>query len=133
MYRQSLSFSTIYIEYSKGILLFAIALVCALASSVFLSFYDLNALAQESGTAPNQNQVFRVNVQVNNSANIDEAGTIHVFVDNTNISKVLNGVIFPAKSTEYQIIEFNATDIPVCKKFTAEIVYGDDKFKRVQG
>ena len=131
--RPSLSFSTTYPEYSKGILLFAIALVCALASSVFLSFHEINAQAQKSGAAPNQNQVFRVNVQVNNSANIDDVGTIHVFVDNTNISKVLNGAFFPSKSTVYQIVEFNATDIPVGKKFTVEIVYGDDKFKRSHG
>ena len=131
--RPSLSFSSIYIECSKGILLFAIALVCALASSVLLSFYDWNAQAQESGTAPSQNQFFRVNVHVNNSASIDEVGTIHVFIDNTNISKVLNGAFFPAKSTVNQLIEFNATDIPDGKKFTVEIVYGDDKFKRYHG
>ncbi|MBA3284962.1 MAG: hypothetical protein H0U27_07870 [Nitrosopumilus sp.] len=104
-----------------------------MTSSLFLSLYDLNAQAQKSGTSSNQNQVFRVNVQVYNSANIDEVGTIHVFVDNTAISKVLNGAIFTAKSTVFQIFDFNSTDVPVGKGFTAEIVYGDDKFKRNHG
>ncbi len=128
-----LSSWTIHKEYPKGILLIANVLLFALASSLLLSIYDLNAQAQKSGSSSNPDQVFRVNVQVFNSANTDEVGTIHVFVDNTNVSRVLNGAVFPAESTVFQIFEFNSTDVPVGKGFTAEIVYGDDKFKSNNG
>jgi hypothetical protein len=76
---------------------------------------------------------FTVIVQITNNKAIDEIGTSHIFIDDTNISKVLNGVNFPAKKTITKTFEFNSKDVPVGKSFTVEVVYGDDIFKRVYG
>jgi hypothetical protein len=43
-----------------------------------------------------------VKVQVTNNAATDYIGTIPVFIDGTSISKVLNGVKYPAKKNNRQ-------------------------------
>jgi hypothetical protein len=129
--RQLASFSTIKNEYFKRTFLFTIVLVVTLVSSITLSLFNLDVYAQESSS--NQKQIFRVNVQVTNNADIDEVGTIHVSIDGTDLSKVLNGVNCPAKSTVSYTFEFNSNDVPIGKGFTAEMVYGDDIFKKAYG
>jgi NhaP-type Na+/H+ and K+/H+ antiporter len=131
--RQLPLLSNIKNKYFKMTLLFTIVLVVTLVSSITLSLFILNVQAQESSSTTNQKQIFRVNVQVTNNADIDEIGTLHVSIDGTNISKVLNGVTCPAKSTVSYKFEFNSNDVPVGKGFTAEMVYGDDIFKRTYG
>jgi len=135
--RKLLPFFTIYNKYNNGVFLSAIALAVALVSSISLSLNSLNAQAQEhnttTATTSEQKPAFNVVVQVTNNANVNETGTIHVFINNTNISKVLNGVVWPAKSTVGYAFEFDAEDAPVGKGFTAEMVYGDDVFKRAYG
>jgi hypothetical protein len=135
--RPPLAFCTVNGKYNVGVSLFAIALLVVLTSSVTLSLYSFNAQAQEysttTKTTSDQKQIFRVNVVVINNAYQDEIGTIHVSIDGTDISKVLNGVLCPAKSTVYYTFEFDANDVPVGKGFTAEMVYGDDVFKKTHG
>ena len=114
----------------------AFALAFALASLAALSLCNLNAQAQaqEYGTpAIADHKVFRVIVQVTNNAYTDEAGAIHVYIDGTDISKVLNGVVCPAESTMDYTFDFDSDDVPVGKGFTAEMVYGDDVVKRTFG
>ena len=79
------------------------------------------------------NQFFKVTVKVTNNAKVNHIGTIHVAIDGTNQSKVINNVQFPAKKTVTHNFEFKAIYIPVGKGFTAEVVYGDDIFKRTYG
>ena len=133
--RQSLAFFTINNKCNKGVFLFTIALAVALVSFVTLSLCNLNAQAQEyeSPAIPDQKQVFKVIVQVTNNAYTDEVGAIHVYINGTDVSKVLNGVVCPAKSTVEYAFEFAAEDVPVGKRFTTEMVYGDDVFKRAYG
>ena len=123
-------------KHYKGVSLFTFALEFALVTSVALSLCNLNAQAQaqEYGAPAIADQkVFRVIVQVTNNAYADEVGAIHVYIDGTDISKVLNGVICPAESTVDYAFDFNSDDVPVGKGFTAEMVYGDDIFKRAKG
>ena len=129
------SYSTTY-KHNKGVSLFAFALAFASVSYVALSFCNLNAQsqAQEYGAPANaDHKVFRVIVQVTNNAYTDEEGAIHVFIDGTDISKVLNGVVCPAESTMDYTFDFDSDDVPVGKGFTAEMVYGDDVIKRAYG
>ncbi|HYO06936.1 MAG TPA: hypothetical protein VER14_08125 [Phototrophicaceae bacterium] len=128
-------YSTTY-KNNKGVSLFAFALAFALASQAALSLCNLNAQAQaqEYGTpAIADHKVFTVIVQVTNNAYTDEEGAIHVYIDGTDISKVLNGVVCPAESTIDYTFDFDSDDIPVGKGFTAEMVYGDDVIKRTYG
>ncbi len=122
---------------NTGVSLITIALAVALALSVALSLCNLNAktLAQEYGSyaIADQKKVFRVIVQVTNNADDDEVGTIHVFIDGTDMSKVLNGVVCPAGSTVDYTFEFDSDAVPVGSGFTAEMVYGDDVFKSTNG
>jgi hypothetical protein len=111
-------------------MLITIALAFYLFSSVAISSLIFNAAAQEPSDQP---KIFRIIVKVTNNANVDEVGTIHVSIDGTDISKVLNGVYCPAQSTVDYTFEFNSNDVPVGKGFTAEMVYGDDVFKRTYG
>jgi hypothetical protein len=74
-----------------------------------------------------------VKVQVTNNAATDYIGTIPVFIDGTSISKVLNGVKYPAKKTIDKTFEFNSRDVPVGKAFTVEVVHGNYVFKRFYG
>ncbi len=123
-------------KHYKGVYLFTFALAFALVTSVALSLCNLNAQAQaqEYGAPAIADQkVFRVIVQVTNNAYADEVGAIHVYIDGTDISKVLNGVICPAESTVDYTFDFNSDDVPVGKGFTAEMVYGDDVIKRTYG
>lgn len=137
MQRQLLAFFTTNNKYNNGVFLSTIALAVALVSSIGLSLNSLNAQAQEynttTATTSYQKPVFNVVVQVTNNANVNESGTIHVFINGTNISKVLNGVVYPAKSTIEYAFAFGVEDVPVGKGFTAEMVYGDDIFKRAYG
>jgi hypothetical protein len=114
----------------------AFALAFALASLAALSLCNLNAQAQAQGygaPAIADHKVFTVIVQVINNAYTDEEGAIHVYIDGTDISKVLNGVVCPAESTIDYTFDFDSGDIPVGKGFTAEMVYGDDVIKRTYG
>jgi hypothetical protein len=123
-------------KHNKGVSLSAFALAFVLASQVALSLCNLNAQAQaqEYGApAIADHKVFRVIVQVTNNAYTDEAGAIHVYIDGTDISKVLNGVVCPAESTMDYTFDFDSDDVPVGKGFTAEMVYGDDVIKRTYG
>lgn len=128
-------------KHKNGTLLFTISLaVVVLTLSVALPLHSMNAHAQEytptpppPTTTPGQRQTFSVVVQVTNNANADVVGTIHVAVDGTDLSKVLNGVVIPAKSTVSHTFEFDSDDVPVGKGFTAEMVYGNDIFKRTYG
>ncbi len=137
--RRLLAFFTINNKYNNGVFLSTIALAVALASSISISLNSLNAHAQAqeynttTATTSDQKTAFNVVVQVTNNANVNETGTIHVFINDTNISKVLNGVVLPAKSTVEYAFEFDEEDVPVGKGFTAEMVYGDDVFKRAYG
>lgn len=137
MQRQLLAYFTTNNKYNNGVFLSTIALAVALVSYLTLSLCNLNAQAQEynttTATISDQKPLFKVVVQVTNNANVNETGTIHVFIDGTTISKVLNGVVCPAKSTVEYAFEFDAEDVPVGKGFTAEMVYGDDVFKRAYG
>ena len=131
----SASYSIAY-KHNKGVSLFTFALAFAMASSVALSLCNLNvqAQAQEYGApAIDDQKVFRVIVQVTNNAYTDEIGAIHVYIDGTDVNKVLNGVVCPAESTVDYTFDFDAADIPVGKGFTAEMVYGDDVIKRTYG
>lgn len=134
--RQSfLGYSTTH-EHNKGVSLFAFALAFALTSYVALSLCNLNvqAHAQEYGAPRTADQkVFRVIVEVTNNAYTDEVGAIHVYIDGTDISKVLNGVVCPAESTMDYTFDFDSNDVPVGKGFTVEMVYGDDVIKRAYG
>jgi hypothetical protein len=128
-------YSTTY-KYNKGVSLFAFALAFALVSHVALSLCNLNsqAQAQEYGApAIADYKVFRVIVQVTNDAYTEEVGAIHVYIDGTDISKVLNGVVCPAESTMDYTFDFDSDDVPDGKGFTAEMVYGDDVIKRTYG
>lgn len=123
-------------KHYKGVSLFTFALAFALVTSVALSLCNLNAQAQaqEYGApAISDQKVFRVIVQVTNNAYADEMGAIHVYIDGTDVSKVLNGVVCPAESTVDYTFDFNSDDVPVGKGFTAEMVYGDDVIKRTYG
>ncbi len=123
-------------KHYKGVYLFTFALAFALVTSVALSLCNLNAQAQaqEYGApAIADHKVFTVIVQVTNNAYTDEEGAIHVYIDGTDISKVLNGVICPAESTIEYTFDFESDDIPVGKGFTVEMVYGDDVIKRTYG
>ena len=123
-------------KHNKGVSLFAFALAFALVSHVALSVCSLNAQAQaqEYGApAITDHNVFRVIVQVTNNAYTDEVGAIHVYIDGTDISKVLNGVVCPAESTMDYTFDFDSDDVPVGKGFTAEMVYGDDVIERAYG
>jgi hypothetical protein len=115
-------------------LLFTIGLAVTLISSIALSNLILDAYAQESPTTMlGSKQVFKVDVQVTNNEATDEIGTINVSIDGTDISKVLNGIICPAKSTVSNVFEFNSSNIPIGKGFTVDVVYGDDIFKKAYG
>jgi len=135
--RQLLTYSPVHNKHNKGMFLFAITLVVVLISSVTLSLFTLNAQAQEypetTTTTSDQKPVFRVIVQVTNNANTDAVSTVHVYIDGTEYSKVLNGAVCPAKSTVSYTFDFDSEDVPVGKGFTAEMVYGDDIFKRASG
>lgn len=123
-------------KHNKGVSLFVFALAIALASLVALSICNLNAQvqAQEYGApAITDHKAFRVIVQVTNNAYTDEVGAIHVYIDGTDISKVLNGVVCPAESTMDYTFDFESEDVPVGNGFTAEMVYGDDVIKRTYG
>ena len=128
-------YSTTY-KHNKGVSLFSFALAFALVSQAALSLCNLNAQAQaqEYGApAIADDKVFTVIVKVTNNAYTDEEGAIHVYIDGTDISKVLNGVVCPAESTIDYTFDFDSDDIPVGKEFTAEMVYGDDVIKRTYG
>lgn len=128
-------YSTTY-KHNKGVSLFAFALAFALASQAALSLCILNAQAQaqEYGEpAIADHKVFTVIVQVTNNAYTDEEGAIHVYIDGTDISKVLNGVVCPAESTIDYTFDFDSDEVPVGKGFTAEMIYGDDVIKRTYG
>ena len=124
---------------NRSVSILAFALAFALASLAALSLCNLNAQAQaqeygEYGApAIADNKVFTVIVQVTNNAYTDEVGAIHVYIDGTDISKVLNGVVCPAESTMDYTFDFDSEDVPVGKGFTAEMVYGDDVIKRTYG
>ena len=79
------------------------------------------------------NQLFKVIVNVTNNAKISYVGTIHVAIDGTNQTKVINNVQFPSNQTVTHNFEFGAMYVPIGKGFTAEVVYGDDVFKRTYG
>lgn len=131
----SAGYSIVY-KHNKGVSLFTFALAFAMASSVAFSIWNLNvqAQAQEYGApAIDGKNVFRVIVQVTNNAYADETGAIHVYLDGTDVNKVLNGVVCPAESTMDYTFDFDAADIPVGKEFTVEMVYGDDVIKRASG
>ncbi len=134
--RQLLASYSITYKHNKGVSLFTFALAFAMASSVALYLWNLNvqAQAQEYGSpAIADRNVFRVIVQVTNNAYADEVGTIHVYIDGTDVNKVLNGVVCPAESTVDYTFDFDSADIPVGKEFTVEMVYGDDVIKRTYG
>ena len=76
---------------------------------------------------------FIVNVDITNNNLKDEKGGIYIRIDDTDISKSLYGVTFPAKKTITKTFEFNSKDVPVGKGFSAEIVYGDDYDEQASG
>ncbi|MEJ7642483.1 MAG: hypothetical protein WKF36_09865 [Candidatus Nitrosocosmicus sp.] len=78
-------------------------------------------------------QLFKVTANVTNNAKVSYVGTIHVAIDGTNQSKVINNAQFPSNQTVTHDFEFGAMYIPIGKGFTAEVVYGDDVFKRTYG
>lgn len=113
---------------------FKMAFLFTISFAVTLPLFNCEVFAQESSpTTTNQKQIFQVKVQVTNNEYIDEVGTIHVSIDDTNISKVINGIYCPAKSIISYTLNFNSNDVPVGKGFTVELVYGDDIFKRTYG
>lgn len=78
--------------------------------------------------------MFKVAVNVtNNDAKVSYVGTVHVAIDGTNQSKVINNAQFPSNQTVTYDFEFGVMYIPIGKGFTAEVVYGDDVFKRTYG
>ncbi|HYO06046.1 MAG TPA: hypothetical protein VER14_03590, partial [Phototrophicaceae bacterium] len=71
------------------------------------------------------NQLFKVTVNVTNNAKISYFGTIRVAIDGTNQTKVINNVQFPSNQTVTHNFEFGAMHIPIGKGFTTEVVHGD--------
>ncbi len=69
---------------------------------------------------------FKVNVKVTNNFAFDESGGMYVRIDDTDISKTLFGITFPAGETVTKTFEFTSKDVPIGKGFNVEVVYGDD-------
>ncbi|HYF99464.1 MAG TPA: hypothetical protein VD815_05195 [Candidatus Saccharimonadales bacterium] len=79
------------------------------------------------------NEPLRINVQVTNSGDISEIGSIHIVADETGISKNSNDVSFASGQTIIQLFEFSLNEIPTGTGFSVEVVYGDDHSKRIHG
>jgi hypothetical protein len=90
------------------------------------------SIASTEPKGPNAGK-FIVHVQVTNNGPSDEKGGVYVSIDGTDISKSLHGVTFPSKKTITKTFEFDSRDVPVGKKFTAEVVYGDDYDEQASG
>lgn len=92
-------------------------------------------MADKSFVSQNKKDLgkFVVDVQITNNAVADDVGTVHVSIDNTNLSKALNGVNYPALRTITKSFNFSPSDIPVSKGFTVEVIHGNDVFKRAYG
>ncbi len=105
-----------------------------LLTIVFLMYLpNIGETFAQSMPKDENNQLFKVTVNVTNNAKVSFVGTIHVAIDGTNQSKVINNVQFPSNQTVTHDFEFGAMFIPIGKGFTAEVVYGDDVFKRTYG
>ena len=72
------------------------------------------------GKGPNAGK-FIVIVKVTNKGPNDEKGGVYIRIDDTDISKSLYGVIFPAKKTVTKTFEFNGDDVPVGTGFTVTV------------
>ncbi len=107
------------------------ALLLAIASLMYLP--NIGETFAQSMSEDENNQLFKVTVNVTNNAKVSHVGTIHVAIDGTNQTKVINNVQFPSNQTVAHNFEFEAMYIPIGKGFTAEVVYGDDAFKRTYG
>lgn len=103
----------------------AISLFVLIGSMAFFpAFMEVNG---QSGA------VFKVIVQITNTGNLDEHGTIHVSIDGSRTPQVQNNLVFPGLQTMTYTFDFSANEAPVGKGFTAEVIYGDDEFKRAYG
>ncbi|MDQ4073748.1 MAG: hypothetical protein M3162_05515 [Thermoproteota archaeon] len=110
---------------------YAFILLLAIISLMYLT--SINETFAQAKPKNEDNQLFKVIVKVTNNAKVNHLGAIHVAIDGTNQSKVVNNAQFPANKTVTHNFEFNAMYIPIGKGFTAEVVYGDDVFKRTYG
>ena len=95
--------------------------------AIFWGLKDVNA------QSPHNESTFKVIVQIVNNGNLDEQGTVHVAMDGSRSPQVQNGLIFPAFQTSSYTFTFSASEAPVGKGFTAEVIYGDDEIKRTFG
>ncbi len=109
----------------------AYTLLLVIVSLMYLP--NIGETLAQSMPKDENNQLFKVTVNVTNNAKVSYVGTIHVAIDGTNQSKVINNVQFPSNQTVIHDFEFGAIYIPIGKGFTAEVVYGDDVFKRTYG
>ncbi len=109
----------------------AYTLLLAIVSLMFLT--NIGETFAQTNPKNENNQLFKVTVNVTNNAKVSYVGTIHVAIDGTNQSKVINNAQFPSNQTVTNDFEFGAMYIPIGKGFTAEVVYGDDVFKRAYG
>jgi hypothetical protein len=108
--------------------LYTITLLVLIGSlAIFWGLKDVNAQTTQGGSS------FKVIVKVVNNGNLDEHGTIHVAMDGSRASHVLNDQIFPAFQTVSHTFEFSSSEAPVGKGFTAEVIYGEDEIKRAFG
>ncbi len=112
-------------------LLYSTLLLLTIALFAYLP--STNDVFAQTTSKKETSQLFKVIVQITNNANVNHIGTVHVEIDGTNQSKVINNAHFPSKKTVSYTFEFRAIDIPVGKGFTAEVVYGDDIFKTTHG
>ena len=94
--------------------------------AIFWGLKDVNAQSTQSGQ-------FRIIVQVQNTGNLDEHGSLHVAIDGLRNPQTMSGLSFPGLQTSSYTFEFSSAEVPVGKGFTAEVVYGDDEIKRVSG
>jgi hypothetical protein len=108
-------------EYSK----FKVLLV---VSFIIFSLTVLSLLSSSLIYATNEklSGKLTIDVMVTNNLADDESGQIIVEIDDTDISKKMSGVLFPAKTTVTKTFEFDSRYVPIGKGFSAEVVYGDD-------
>jgi hypothetical protein len=107
--------------------LYACTLLILIGSiAIFWGLKDVNAQSTQSGH-------FRIIVQVQNTGNLDEHGSLHVAIDGSRNPQTMSGLSFPGLQTSSYTFEFSSAEVPVGKGFTAEVVYGDDEIKRVSG
>lgn len=112
----------------KAVSIFTMTLLILMGSvAIFWGLKDVNAQVTQSDST------FKVIVEVVNNGNLDEHGTIHVSMDGSRNPQVLNNQIFPAFQTSTFTFTFSSSEAPVGKGFVAEVIYGDDEFKRAYG